>query len=145
MTTFDISVPGQASQEAPSAARILCDAYGRRGSAAIRIGERADAIALPGSFGAQVVSHLVRWMFTPVILRYPVPHGRWIFLTQPVTPASDLEEDEFVCARRLSPGAELVLPPGTVDGSPVKWVLAPDGEAPLPPWQAVLNAMRSAV
>ena len=108
----------------------------------LRLGNGVDALSLPVGHAGAVTSRLARAMFSPVVLSWPGPWPRWVFLTGQATPLSldDLVRLDLVGAYILPAGHELALPPGQVQDRPVRWVLPPHPGLDLPLWQAVVNA-----
>lgn len=116
------------------------------GEVRLQLGSVVDALFMRAGFAAEVNSFLVRHMFRASILVVPSVPNDWIFLTQPRTTMrqrvwEDLVRSQVGWKRR---GETILLPAldSTEDG--VRWLEQPQQHIDLPPWSAVVAAVRSA-
>lgn len=118
----------------------------KTGDVRLQVGGLVDAIVIRAGFAAEVNSFLVRHMLQGPIIATPNEPSDWIFLTQPRTAMRLSTCDDLI---RLNVGWKrrgdtISLPaPDNNTTTGLRWVALPDSDAELPPWSAVVGAVRT--
>jgi hypothetical protein len=109
----------------------------------LRLGDVVDALIIRAALAAKVDARLVQSLLgAPVI---EVSGGNWIFLSQRRTPLRRSTWDHLarIPVGWTEPGSSLRLPRADELSCDVRWRRRPTLGAPLPPWIAVVSAVRS--
>jgi hypothetical protein len=118
------------------------------GKRLLLLGYTVDALIMRAGLGGEVNHQLVRAMLhAPVVVvserRHAAPDS-WIFLTRQRTPMRERTVIDLACAQVGWPkyGSTIPLPPpGCVRGD-LRWLEDGTGDWQLPPWSAVVAAVR---
>jgi hypothetical protein len=109
----------------------------------LRLGDVVDALIMREAVAAKVNARLVQCLLgAPVI---ELTNGDWIFLTQRRTPLRQSTWDHLarIPVGWRQPGTALRLPRADEPACDVRWRHHPVAGAPLPPWTAVVSAIRT--
>jgi hypothetical protein len=109
----------------------------------LTVGDPVEAIGMRAGLGAEVNSMLSMAMLSGPVLAYSGTPERWVFLTAPVTTTSNTVLADLVrLGVSLFPMGSLIALPCTENLATARWVNRPAPGRPLPPWQAVVAAVR---
>ncbi|AHH96957.1 hypothetical protein GCM10010174_73840 [Kutzneria viridogrisea] len=109
-----------------------------------------DAITVPAELGVRTQRVLCLRMLAGPVLLLPTGSGTtgpdWLFLTGPAQALRHRTIVELgrIGARFHQRSTFVPLPPTRVNGSEVRWSTSPVSGRELPPWAAVIAALRSA-
>ncbi|WP_086824944.1 hypothetical protein [Allokutzneria sp. NRRL B-24872] len=140
-TPTDQRVPVQRSRSASWPTTI--DAA--TGEVRLRLGTTVDALVMRAGVAAEVNTFLARHLFRAPIILVPGAPSDWIFLTGARTSMrlrswEDLARMDIGWHRR---GTMIPLPALDAVGDGPRWLVPPRPGALLPPWSAVVAAVRS--
>ncbi|MEU5259215.1 hypothetical protein [Amycolatopsis sp. NPDC021455] len=113
----------------------------------LRLGDVVDALAVRAPLAAEVDHTLVQSLLGAPVVELRDPGVCWIFLTQPRIPLRPSTWDDLTRAgiEWSEPGTSLPLPALRGGGNGLRWRKCPVHGTKLPPWTAVVGAIRSAV
>lgn len=114
------------------------------GQVVLTISTGVDAVVSPVEQGREALSLLsVRMLSGPVVA---LPgDSDWVFLTGPACALSmtTLADLGRFGVRLKGQGSTVPLPPSQLDDDVVRWASGPKGTRQLPPWTAVIGAIRA--
>ncbi|MFC0439254.1 hypothetical protein [Kutzneria buriramensis] len=109
----------------------------------LTVGDPIEAIGMRAGLGAEVNSMLSMAMLSGPVVAYSGHPDRWIFLTAPATSTSNTVLADLVrLGVSLFPMGSLIALPCTENIETARWINHPVPGRPLPPWQAVVAAVR---
>ena len=109
----------------------------------LTVGDPVEAIGMRAGLGAEVNAMLSMAMLTGPVLAYSGNPERWIFLTDSATTTSTAVLADLVrLGVSLFPMGSLLALPSAETAGLTRWVNRPVPSRPLPPWQAVVAAVR---
>lgn len=109
----------------------------------LTVGDPVEAIGMRAGLGAEVNSMLSMAMLAGPVLAYRGTPERWIFLTAPATSTSTAVLADLVrLGVSLFPMGSLIALPCAENLETARWIDRPVPGRPLPPWQAVVAAVR---
>lgn len=113
----------------------------------LRLGDVVDALAVRTPLAAEVHHTLVQSLLGAPVVELRDPGLFWVFLTQPRIPLRPSTWDDLTRAgiEWSEPGSWLPLPSLRGGGNGLRWLKCPVRDTKLPPWTAVVGAIRSAV
>lgn len=116
------------------------------GRLVLAVSENVNAIVMRAEIGIATQSLLSVQMLAGPVIALPGETSDWVFLTGP---ASSISTKTLAVLSRLGvrlkqSGVFVPLPPSRVDGGVVQWSSGPTVGRDLPPWTAVVAAIRSA-
>lgn len=116
------------------------------GHLVLAVSESVNAIVMRAEVGIETQSLLSVQMLAGPVIALPGDFADWVFLTGP---ASSISTRTLTVLSRLGvrlkkPGTFVPLPPSRLDSGVVRWSSGPTVGRELPPWSAVVAAIRSA-
>jgi hypothetical protein len=109
----------------------------------LTVGDPVEAIGMRAGLGAEVSSMLSMAMLSGPIVAYAGSPERWVFLTAPATSTSNTVLADLVrLGVGLFPMGSLIALPCNENLGTARWINRPVPARPLPPWQAVVAAVR---
>jgi hypothetical protein len=109
----------------------------------LTVGDPVEAIGMRAGLGAEVNSMLSMAMLSGPVIAYAGTPERWIFLTAPATSTSNAVLADLVrLGVSLFPMGSLVALPCNENLGTARWINRPVPSRSLPPWQAVVAAVR---
>ncbi|HEY0494752.1 MAG TPA: hypothetical protein VGD48_03350 [Kutzneria sp.] len=109
----------------------------------LTVGDPVEAIGMRAGLGAEVNSMLSMAMLSGPVVAYAGTPERWIFLTGPATSTSNSVLADLVrLGVGLFPMGSLIALPCAENAGTARWIDRPVPNKPLPPWQAVVAAVR---
>ncbi|WP_158851156.1 hypothetical protein [Saccharothrix deserti] len=114
------------------------------GEVRLRLGDTVDALIMRAGFGGEVNHQLVRSMLSAPIIVVPGKPDDWIFLTQPRTTMRESTIADLVSLQVgwKEVGSTIVLPAFGSAEDELRWLAQPKADLELPPWGAVVGAVR---
>jgi hypothetical protein len=115
------------------------------GRLVLAVSDSVNAIVMRAELGIETQLLLSMQMLAGPVVALPGAYPDWVFLTGP---ASSISTRSLTALSRLGvrlkkPGAFIPLPPSRLDGGVVRWSSGPTVGRELPPWTAVVAAIRS--
>jgi hypothetical protein len=109
----------------------------------LTVGDPVEAIGMRAGLAAEVNSMLSMAMLAGPVLAYSGAPERWIYLTAPATSTSNAVLADLVrLGVSLFPVGSLIALPCAENRDTARWINHPLPGRPLPPWQAVVAAVR---
>ncbi|OLT39772.1 hypothetical protein BJF85_25465 [Saccharomonospora sp. CUA-673] len=115
------------------------------GDVRLQLGTTVDALIMRAGFAGEVNNFLARHMLRAPIIVVPGDPNDWIFLTEPRTPLRQSSWDDLVRIQVgwKQRGDSILLPALDNVDEGVRWLEQPQPHMTLPPWTAVVGAVRS--
>jgi hypothetical protein len=115
------------------------------GRLVVAVSTGLNAIAMRNDLGIEIQSALSMQMLAGPVLAMPGEPADWVFLTGPASSvgARALSDLSRLGVRLIPPGVFVPLPPSRLDSGMVRWTSGPTVGRELPPWTAVIAAVRS--